>query len=86
VERRFYQVGAYYNNSYLQVRNTPINDWGIAVGMGGSLDNTFLYSLSLQGGVKGTTTQNLIRQTFFGFTLGLSYRSFLFSKGKIYLD
>jgi hypothetical protein len=86
VEKRFYQVGAYYNNSYLQVRNTPINDWGITVGMGGSLDNTFLYSLSLQGGVKGTTTQNLIRQTFFGFTLGLSYRSFLFSKGKIYLD
>ncbi|MBS1608762.1 MAG: hypothetical protein JSS70_08390 [Bacteroidetes bacterium] len=86
VEKRFYQVGAYINNSYLQVRNTPINDWGITVGMGGSLKNSFLYSLSLQGGVKGTTVQNLIKQTFFGFTFSISYRDFLFSKGKVYAD
>ncbi|MGC4038014.1 MAG: hypothetical protein QM764_18775 [Chitinophagaceae bacterium] len=86
VERRFYQVGAYYNNSYIQVRNTPINDWGVTVGMGGSLKNQFLYSLSLQGGVKGTTTQNLIKQTFVGVTFSVSYRDFLLSKGKVYAD
>lgn len=86
VEKRFYQVGAYMNNSYLQVRNTPINDWGITVGMGGSLKNSFLYTLSLQGGVKGTTSQNLIKQTFVGFTFSVSYRDFLFSKGKVYAD
>ncbi|MEJ0102541.1 MAG: hypothetical protein WDO19_08305 [Bacteroidota bacterium] len=86
VENRFYQVGAYLNNSYLQVRNTPINEWGITAGMGGSIKNSFLYSLSLQGGVRGTTTQKLIRETFFGFTLSLSYRDFLFSKGKVYTD
>jgi hypothetical protein len=52
VEKRFYQVGGYYNTSYLQVRGEPINDWGITVGMGGSLKNQFLYNLSLQGGIR----------------------------------
>ncbi|MCW3118712.1 MAG: hypothetical protein JWM28_2794 [Chitinophagaceae bacterium] len=84
VENRFYQVGAFLNNSYLQVRNTPINEWGMTVGMGGSLRNSFLYTLSLQGGVRGTTQQKLIKETFVGFTLSLSYRDFLFSKGKRY--
>jgi hypothetical protein len=84
VENRFYQVGGFINNSYLEVRNTPINEWGITAGMGGSVKNSFLYSLSLQGGVRGTTTQKLIRQTFVGFTLSLSYRDFLLSKGKVY--
>ena len=86
VEKRFYQVGGYYNTSYLQVRGEPINDWGITVGMGGSLKNQFLYNLSLQGGIRGTTAQNLIRQTFLGFTFSLSYRDFLLSKGRVYAD
>lgn len=86
VEKRFYQVGGYYNMSYLQVRNQPINDWGITVGVGGSLKNQFLYSLSVQGGLRGTTVQNLIRQTFVGFTFSLSYRDILLSKGRVYAD
>ena len=84
VEKSFYQVGAFINNSYLQVRNTPINEWGVSAGMGGSLRNSFLYTFSLQGGVRGTTEQKLIKETFVGFTLSLSYRDFLFSKGKRY--
>ncbi|MES1218674.1 MAG: hypothetical protein ABUT20_24435 [Bacteroidota bacterium] len=82
VERRFYQVGAYVNNSYLQIRNTPINEWGITAGMGGSVRNQFLYTLSLQGGVRGTTDQKLIKETYVGFTVTLSYRDILLSKGR----
>jgi hypothetical protein len=86
VEKRFYQVGGYYNTSYLQVRNQPISDWGITAGLGGSLKNQFLYSISIQGGIRGTTVQNLIRQTFVGFTFSVSYRDFLLSKGRVYAD
>ena len=84
VEKNFFQIGAFINNSNLQVRNTPINEWGVTVGTGGSMRNSFLYTFSLEGGVRGTTQQNLIKETFIGFKLSLSYRDFLFSKGKKY--
>lgn len=84
VERRFFQLGGYYNSSYLQVRNTPIREYGFTAGMGGVLGANLLYSLSLEAGIKGTTAARLIRETYVGLTINLSYRDFLFSKGRKY--
>jgi len=83
-EKNFFQIGGFINNSYLQVHNTPINEFGITGGMGGALSNNFLYTLAVGGGSRGTTNQNLIRETFFQLSISLSYRDFLFSKGRQY--
>jgi hypothetical protein len=84
MEYKFFQLGGYYNRSYLQVRNTPINEYGFTIGMGGVLSNSLLYSLSLEAGVKGTTQQKLIRERYIGITLNITYSDFLFSKGRKY--
>jgi hypothetical protein len=43
-----------------------------------------LYALSIEGGKRGTTAAGLIRENFFQLTISLTYRDFLFSKGKKY--
>jgi hypothetical protein len=84
IEKNYFQLGGFISNSYLQVHNTPVNEFGITVGMGGRLSNNLLYALSLEGGQRGTTKSNLIKENFFQVTLSLSYHDFLFSKGRKY--
>ena len=84
VEKRYFQFGGFINNSYLQVNNTPINEFGITAGMGGKVTGNLLYTLAVEGGKRGTTAENLIRENFVQFTITLAYRDFLFSKGHKY--
>jgi len=84
VEKSYLQFGAFISNSYLQVHNTPVNEFGITAGMGGSFNSNLLYALSIEGGKRGTTTAGLIKENFFQLTISLTYRDFLFSKGKKY--
>jgi hypothetical protein len=83
-EQRFFQLGGFINNSHLQVRNNRINEFGVTAGMGGSLGRGLLYSLSGEYGVRGTTDMNLIKENYFQFTMTLSFREILFSKGRKY--
>lgn len=75
------QVGAYYNSGYLDVNNKQINDIGVTIGTTSNIRN-LLYNVSLTAGQRGTRAANLIRENYFQLTLGLSYRDFLFSKGR----
>ena len=84
IEKNFFQLGGFINNSYLEVNNTPINEFGITAGMGGALSNSFLYTISIGGGKRGTTNAQLIQENFLQFSVSLTYRDFLFSKGRKY--
>jgi hypothetical protein len=84
VEKRFFQLGAFINNSYLQIRNKPINEFGFTAGMGGAINNSLLYTLSAEVGQRGTTQAKLIKENYVQITIGFSYRDFLFSKGRKY--
>jgi hypothetical protein len=81
-EERFFQLGGFVNNSHLQVRNNRINEFGVTAGFGGG--SRLLYNISAEYGVRGTTDMKLIKENYFQFTLTLSYREFLFSKGRKY--
>ncbi|MDP4263483.1 MAG: hypothetical protein Q8941_13230 [Bacteroidota bacterium] len=83
-ETRFFQLGAFLNNSYLQIRNTPVREFGFTAGMGGAINGSFHYNLALEAGSRGTTKENLIRENYVQLTLGLSFRDFLASKGRKY--
>lgn len=84
VERRFFQLGAFINNSYLQIRNKPINEFGFTAGMGGAINSNLLYTLSAEVGQRGTTQAKLIKENYVQLTIGFSFRDFLFSKGRKY--
>lgn len=83
IEKKFFQVGAFIDNSYLQVRGHQINEYGITAGTGGNL-NSLLYNLSLEAGQRGTTQAGLIKENYLQLTVSFSYRDLLFSKGKKY--
>lgn len=84
VEKGFFQLGAYYDQGSLQVKNQPISEWGVSAGMGGVLGRNLLYSLALEGGQRGSTSNNLIRENFFQLSFTFSFRDLLYSKGRKY--
>lgn len=84
VEKSYFQFGGFITNSYLQVHSTPINEFGITAGFGGTFNSNLLYAFCLAGGSRGTTTANLIRENFFRLTISLTYRDLLLSKGRKY--
>ncbi|MFN4312758.1 MAG: hypothetical protein ACK4E0_00600 [Chitinophagaceae bacterium] len=84
IEKNFFQVGAYYDQGSLQVKNQGISEWGISAGLGGILGRNLLYTVAVEGGQRGTTSYNLIRENFFQLSFTFSYRDFLYSKGRKY--
>ncbi len=83
VERRFFQVGGFVDNSYLSVKSKQVSEYGITFGYGSNFRN-LLYNVALELGQRGTISDGLIKENYFQVTIGLSYRDFFFSKGKKY--
>lgn len=83
-EKRHFQVGAFYGNSYLRISNMPIREYGFTTGMGGVLNAALMYNLALETGIRGTVQNNLIRENYIQLTIGLTFRDFLYSKGRKY--
>lgn len=83
VEFAYYQAGFYYSNSYLNVYGQQIRDIGGTLGVGVNSKRTPLaYAFSVQYGVKGVATTQLIQEKYAGFTLSISYRDFWLTKGR----
>ncbi|MBU2558805.1 MAG: outer membrane protein transport protein [Bacteroidetes bacterium] len=68
-----YRLGARYNQTYLNIYNESINEFGISFGLGLPLPRSLTtIDLSVEIGRGGTTAKNLIQETFVNFTLGVS--------------
>ncbi len=83
-EKNYVQAGFFTTNSYLRIRNTPINEIGGSIGYGGYLSGSLFYGLSVEAGRRGTVANGLIKENYVQATLTLSLREFLFSKGHKY--
>lgn len=83
-EKNYVQAGFFSNNSYLRIRNTPINEVGGSIGYGGFLSGSLFYGLSVEAGRRGTIVNNLIKENYIQASLTLSLREFLYSKGHKY--
>lgn len=83
-EKNYVQAGFFTTNSYLRIRNTPVNEIGGSIGYGGYLSGSLFYGLSVEAGRRGTITNGLIKENYVQATLTLSLREFLFSKGHKY--
>ena len=79
VKTKSIQIGAYINNSYLQVNGHTISEYGVTIGGKTMIRNRLLVGGSLEAGVRGTTSDNLIRENYIKMTLSFSLRDFILS-------
>jgi hypothetical protein len=79
-------LGFMYNDSYLTINETKINNFGISFGVGFPLRNNkstvSSVDLGFEFGRRGTTINNLIQQDYIKFTLGINIRNTWFRRAK----
>jgi hypothetical protein len=82
-ETSYFQAGLYYGNSYVNVYGQSILDMGGTIGFGINSKRTPLsYAATLQYGVKGSESNNLIQERYVNFTILISYRDIWYTKGR----
>ncbi|MCF8302835.1 MAG: hypothetical protein K9I94_06120 [Bacteroidales bacterium] len=81
--RMRYRLGFRYYNSYLNLNDNQINEFGISFGIGLPIrgSNTMV-NLGAEVGKRGTTADNLIEENFIRLSLGLSIQELWFVKRK----
>lgn len=70
-----YRVGARYSNTYLQLNNTQLTQYGISFGFGIPLlysGSPSMINLGVEFGKRGTTENNLLQENFINFSVGFS--------------
>jgi hypothetical protein len=67
-----YRFGAYYLSSYYRVRSEPVNEWGLTTGLGMLISGDTRLDLALQYGRRGTTSQQLVTDDIFRFSVTLN--------------
>jgi hypothetical protein len=83
--RVHYRLGFTYGKTYLHLRNQDLNEYGITFGLGLPLRGMkTVLNLGAQYGVRGTTAEKLIRESYFKLVVGFSIYERWFVKRKYY--
>jgi hypothetical protein len=82
-ETSFYQFGAYYNKSYVQVFDQQLKDIGGSVGIGINSKHGVSYTVTFQYGVKGIENTQLLKQHYGSLTFIVSLRDALYNTRKV---
>ncbi len=78
-----YRIGFRYENSYLEINETPIKEFGISFGLGFPFKRSkSMLNFAFEFGNKGTVENNLVQENFFKFTFGLSIYERWFVKNR----
>ena len=78
-----YRIGVRYENTYLEINNRPIKEFGISFGLGFPFRRSkSMLNFAFEFGNKGTVENNLVQENFFKFTFGLSIYERWFVKNK----
>jgi len=83
--RIHYRLGFNYGKTYLHLRGQDINEYAISFGFGLPLRGMkTMLNLGAQYGVRGTTSQNLIHESYFKIVVGFTIYERWFVKRKYY--
>ena len=83
-DRVTYRAGVRLDNTGLIVNDKPIENFGITFGMGLPIGSDFSnLNLGFELGRKGTTMNNLVRESYFKISLGLAFNARWFMKRQI---
>ena len=78
-----FRFGGKFQKSYLQLYNTQLNETSVTFGFGFPLRKTKSeINLAVEMGERGTTNNNLIKEQFLRFQIGLSLKDSWFVKRK----
>jgi hypothetical protein len=72
LERSAYRAGAYYHATYFRINGEPINEWGFTAGFGVPLTGESRLNTAFELGFRGTTKNNLIKDTIFRISVSLN--------------
>ena len=87
--RVFYRAGFRYSDNYLNLKNTPSNEYalsfgfGLPVGRNRQMQQCNIVNLGIELGERGTINNGLIKEQFVKLLLGLSLNDRWFIKSKI---
>lgn len=80
-----YRAGFNYHQTYLNLQNTQINEFGISFGMGLPIPRSFsTVNLGFELGKRGTTQSNLLQENYIKVNLGVSIWERWFIKKRYY--
>ena len=80
-----YRLGFTYNKTYLHLRGQDLNEYAIAFGFGFPLRGVkTMLNIGAQYGVRGTTAEKLIRESYFKIVIGFSIYERWFVKRKYF--
>jgi hypothetical protein len=88
-ERMHYRIGARYMQTALELKNTPLSEYAVSLGIGFPvgrsyiLQNFSMVNIGVEAGRRGTTTNGLIRENFLKATIGFTINDRWFQKSKI---
>jgi hypothetical protein len=69
-----YRIGGHYSNSYIKIKGTPVNDYGLSFGFGFPLRKSkTTFNISFELGSRGTTKNNLIKENYGIITFNLTF-------------
>ncbi|MBM4161906.1 MAG: hypothetical protein FJ217_12520 [Ignavibacteria bacterium] len=72
LQRVAYRAGFYYNSTYYTFNNSPVDEWFVTGGFGVPIGPEARINIGLHLGFRGTTSNNLQRDTIFRLSLSLS--------------
>ncbi|HJU46028.1 MAG TPA: hypothetical protein VJ647_04545, partial [Chitinophagaceae bacterium] len=79
------QAGAFYHETNLKINGRQIDEYGITLGGGMPVTaGRINLNLALELGSRGSTGNNLVRETYGQLTLNISFRDYWYTKGKRY--
>lgn len=77
------RLGGYYSQTFLQLKDTQLNDYGITFGVGFPVARrSSMINLAFEVGERGTTSNNLIKEQYVNFRLGFTFNDKWFLKRK----
>lgn len=82
IERVQFRAGVYFQESFLQLRDTELQDKGFTLGVGLPLRKAFqsMLNIGLEVGQNGTTDNDLIRERYFRLIFGITFNENWFQK------
>lgn len=87
LKRIHYRAGVRYSNTYLELKDTPINEYGVSLGFGFPLGRNkqlqySMINIAAEVGQLGTTENGLVKEQFVKIVLGFSLNDRWFIKSK----
>jgi len=81
--RMTYRFGFHYDQTYLRIYDTSIDKFGFTFGLGMPMPKSLSsFNLAFEIGKMGTTNNNLVKETYFNISVGISIHDIWFVKRK----